>query len=447
MLKISRRTILQGMGAAVGLPFLEAMLPLRLGASIVSAGKDPIRMGFVMFPNGANMEAWMPAATGPLALSETLAPLKNVKDHVLVLSGLMHDKAAAHGDGPGDHARANAVFLTGAHPVKTEGKDIRAGVSIDQFAAQQIGEETRIPSLELGLEKGGNSGNCDSGYSCAYTSSISWRTPTSPMGKEVNPRAVFEKIFGDPGNANAKRHAQARLKEQKSVLDAVSGEAKSLKSKLGTADKDKLDDYLEGVRAIEKQIQADERNAGKMPIPPANFNVPDKPPKDVLEHCRIMMDLMILGFQTNSTRIITLSLANEGSNRTFPALGINEGHHTISHHAKNKDKQDQIKKIDKFYAEQLAYMLEKMAKVKESGGATLLDNVMIVYGSANGDGDRHNHDNLPFLVAGGGGKSIRTGQHVKLQQRVPVCNLFLSMMDRMGVKADQFGDSTGRVSL
>jgi len=446
MLKISRRTVLQGMGAAVGLPFLEAMLPLRLNAS-VAAGKDPIRMGFVMFPNGANMEAWTPAATGPLALSETLAPLKNVKDHILVLSGLMHDKASAHGDGPGDHARANAVFLTGAHPVKTEGKDIRAGVSIDQFAAQQIGEETRIPSMELGLEKGGNSGNCDSGYSCAYTSSISWRSPTAPMGKEVNPRAVFEKIFGDPGNANAKRHAQARLKEQKSVLDAVSSEAKSLKSKLGTADKDKLDDYLEGVRAIEKQIQADERNAGKMPIPPANFSVPDKPPKDTQEHCRIMMDLMILAFQTNSTRIVSFSLANEGSNRTFPNLGISEGHHTISHHAKNKDKQDQIKKIDRFYAEQLAWMLEKMAKVKEGGGTTLLDNVMIVYGSANGDGDRHNHDNLPFLIAGGGGKSIRSGQHVKLQQRVPVCNLFLSMMDRMGVKADQFGDSTGRLAV
>jgi hypothetical protein len=402
-----------------------------------------------MFPNGANMEAWTPASTGPLAaLSETLAPLKNVKDQVLVLSGLMHDKANAHGDGPGDHARANAVFLTGAHPVKTEGKDIRAGISVDQFAAQQIGDESRIPSLELGLEKGGQSGNCDSGYSCAYTSSISWRTPTAPLGKEVNPRAVFEKIFGDPGNANAKRHAQARLKERKSVLDAVLGEARGLRTKLGTADRDKLDDYLEGVRAIEKQIQADERNAGKMPIPPAGFSVPDKPPKDAQEHCRLMMDLMLLAFQTNSTRIVTLSLANEGSNRTFPNLGVNEGHHTISHHAKNREKLDQIKKIDRFYVEQLAYLLEKMAKVKESGGTTLLDNSMIAYGSANGDGDRHNHDNLPFLLCGGGGKSIRSlGQHVKLGQKTPVCNLFLSMLDRMGVKADSFGDSTGRVAV
>jgi hypothetical protein len=439
-MNVSRRTFLAGAGSVIALPYLES---LSFG---LSAGKFPVRMAFVMFPNGANPEAWNPTAVGPLTLSETLSPLKNVKDYITVFTGLAHDKARAHGDGPGDHARANAVFLTGAHPVKTNGSDIKVGVSIDQFAAQQIGDESRLPSLEMGLERGGQSGNCDSGYSCAYSSNVSWRTPTSPMAKEVNPRNIFERLFGDPKKAFADRDHLIEMRQKKSVIDAVLADAKSLRTKLGAADQDKMDDYLEGIRSVEKQIQAAEKEAGKRPMPPAGFKVPEGVPKDMQEHGKVMFDLLAIAFQSNATRIATFVLANEGSDRTFPFLGVNEGHHTLSHHGKNKGKIDQIKKIDLFYVQQFAYLVEKLKSIKEGDG-NLLDNCMIVYGSANGDGDRHNHDNLPVLMAGKGGKTIPGGQHLKMPKETPMCNLFLSMLDRMGVKADKFGDSNGRISL
>jgi hypothetical protein len=442
---LSRRTVLRGIGASLALPAMEAMKPLGLAAA-PAAAKPPLRMAFLFIPNGVNMQYWRPAAEGPLTnLPDTLKPLQNVRDQLLVISGLAHDKARAHGDGPGDHARSNATFLTGAHPYKTDGKDIRVGVSIDQFAAQEIGDETRLPSLELGTESGRQAGGCDSGYSCAYSSNISWRTPTQPMAKEINPRKVFERLFGDPEKVAGERDALAQAAARRSILDVVREDARSLRARLGVSDLHKLDEYLESVRYVEKQIQAAEKNPRKLPPAEDLPDLPEGAPRDTAAHLRLMADLLILAFQTDTTRIATLMFANEGSDRTFPALGVTEGHHSISHHGKNAEKTEQIRKIDHFYVQQLAYLLAKMQDIKEGKG-TLLDNCMLVYGCAISDGDRHNHEDLPVILAGRGGGTIRTGRHLKLNKETPMCNLFVSMLERMGVKAGAFGDSTGKLN-
>lgn len=444
--RLSRRTLLRGAGAAVGVPLLDAMAPPTASAA-VPGGKPPVRMAFLFFPNGANMAHWTPSAVGPLAdLPDTLMPLQGVRDQVLVLTGLAHDKARAHGDGPGDHARSNATFLTGCHPKKTDGKDIQAGISVDQLAAQRIGDDTRLPSLEIGCEGGKQSGGCDSGYSCAYSSNISWRTPTSPMAKEINPRLVFERMFGDPRKVADAREIARRTATRRSVLDLVLADARGLRNRLGAADQGKLDEYLDAVRHIEKRIQAAERDAGKGPPPAAAaMDLPDGVPRDAEKHMRLMMDLLTLTLQTDTTRIATFMLANEGSDRTFPSIGVTEGHHTISHHGKNPDKLEQIRKIDRFYVQQFAYLIEKLKGVKEGRG-TLLDNCMIVYGCAISDGDSHNHGGLPVLLAGRGGGTVKPGRHVRFKQETPMCNLFVSMLDRVGVQADSFGDSNGRLA-
>jgi hypothetical protein len=436
---LSRRAVLRGAGAAVALPFLEAMLPRTLRAA--PAAKAPVRMGFVFFPNGANMEAWRPPKQ-PGVLPETLQPLKAVAAKVNHITGLAHRNGEALGDGAGDHARDSAVYLTGMHPKKTDGKDIQAGVSADQFAARQVGGETKFPSLELGTQNGAQSGNCDSGYSCAYSSNISWRTPSTPMAKEINPRNLFIRLFGDP-NARASEAEVAReATYTRSILDLVIDDSKRLKSRLGFTDQAKLDEYLEGVRAIEKQIQGFDKPAA---APPPSIKLPAGVPSDDQEHLRVMFDLLAAALQTDQTRLFTFMLANSGSNNTFPAIGINEGHHTLSHHAGAKEKQDKIKKIDHFYMQQFAYFLEKLDAVKEERG-TLLDNSMIVYGGAISDGNRHNHDDLPVLLAGKGGGTLATGRFLKFPGQ-PMCNLFLSLFDRMKVKAATFGDGTKRLPL
>ncbi len=434
--RISRRAVLRGMGASVALPWLEAMAPRTLLAAPAAA--VPVRMAFLFVPNGQNMEGWrMPKTPG---LPETLVPLKSVASKVLILGGLAQRGADAQGDGPGDHARDSAAFLTGAHPKKTDGKDIKAGVSADQFAAQQIGAETRLPSLELGTQEGAQSGNCDSGYSCAYSSNISWISPSQAAAKETDPRALFVRLFGDPKARESEQEKAREAFYTKSLLDLVLEDAKGLRGRLGASDQGKLDEYLESVRAIEKQVQGTQAPKA----PPAEVPIPSGRPQDHGEHVRLMMDMIVAAFQTDSTRIASFMLANSGSNRSFPSAGINEGHHTLSHHGSSKDKQDKIRKIDLFYMQQFAHMLERMDKIKEEKG-TLLDNSMIVYGGAISDGDRHNHDDLPILLAGKGGGSIASGRH--LRATGSLCNLFLSMFDRAKVKAVQFGDSTKRLPI
>ncbi len=437
-LKLSRRTLLRGAGTAVALPFLEAMLPRTLLAA--PAAKTPVRMAFVFFPNGCNVESWRQPKTP--GLPETLASLKPVASHMLHITGLKHTNGEGLGDGAGDHARDSAVFLTGAHPKKTDGKDIAAGVSADQFAAQQIGGETRLPSLELGTQNGAQSGNCDSGYSCAYSSNISWRTPSSPMAKEINPRALFIRMFGDPKARSSEAEIAREATYTRSILDMVLEDSKRLKTRIGATDQAKLDEYLEGVRSIEKQVQGVEKLSAAVP---PSMELPTSIPQDHGAHLRLMFDLLAAAFQTDTTRVATFMLANSGSNNTFPSIGVTEGHHTLSHHASAKDKLDKIKKIDTFYVEQFSYFLQKLHAIKEEKG-TVLDNSMIVYGGAISDGNRHNHDDLPVILAGKGGGTIASGRFVKMSGQ-PMCNLFLAMFARAKVKAVGFGDGTRPLAI
>jgi uncharacterized protein DUF1552 len=437
-LQVTRRTVLRGTGAMIGLPFLEAMLPRTLLAA--PAAKAPIRAAFFYTPVGANMDAWRQPKTP--GLPETLEPLKKLAGSVVHIAGLQHRNAEGLGDGAGDHARDGGTYLTGMHPKKTDGKDIQVGPSADQIIAQQIGSETRFPSLELGTDGGAQSGNCDSGYSCAYSSNISWRTASQPNAKETSPRNLFIRLFGDPKARASEAEIAREASYTRSILDMVNEDSKRLRGRLGVSDQQKLDEYLEGLRAIEKQVQGAEKAAA---APPPSIELPSGAPGDHGDHIRLMCEILAAAFQTDSTRVATMMLANSGSNRTFPSLGITEGHHTLSHHAGDKAKQDKIKKIDKYYIELFAGFLEKLNSVKEERG-TLLDNSIIVYGGALSDGNRHNHDDLPVLVAGKGGGTIASGRFLKMQGQ-PMCSLFLSIFDRMKVKAVSFGDANKRSSL
>jgi len=443
---LSRRTVLRGMGTALALPALEAMTPPAAAAAPAATGSAsaaPKRLAFFFVPNGVVPQEWFPKeATGKLQLTPILEPLKNVKDHVTFFSGLKHDKAKANGDGAGDHARSAATFLTGMQARKTAGADIQAGMSADQFAAKQVGDATRFASLELGVEPGRLAGNCDSGYSCAYSNTVSWRSATTPVAKEINPKLVFERLFGDGSAREAAAAKAKRDKYQQSILDFVNEDAKALNAKLGVKDQRKMAEYLDAVREIEKRIEkskADDPRDTKIDYP-----MPAGIPKEYAEHVKLMGDLMILAFQTDMTRISTFMLANEGSNRSYNEIGVREGHHSLSHHGRSETKMAEIAKINKHHMTQFAYVIEKMKGIKEGDG-TLLDNTMMVYGCAIRDGDRHDHRDLPCLLAGGGGGTIKTGgKHVHVSEE-PMCNLFLSLFDRMSVKADRFGDSTGRL--
>jgi hypothetical protein len=437
--RISRRAVLRGLGAAVALPALEAMGPLRAFAGDESS--PPLRMAFMSFPNGVNNTHWFPKDLGrAFVLPKTLASLDSVREDVLVISGLAHDKARANGDGPGDHARSSATLLTGCQARKTDGKDIRAGVSVDQLAAEKIGGRTRLASIELGCEKGAMAGNCDSGYSCAYSSSISWKSPTLPLPKEINPRALFTRLFGDPNQRAAERDRAKQAMYRRSVLDLVSDDARKLDADLGVADRRKLEEYLEAVRSLEKQIQSAEREEARR-LPP--MEAPEGIPAEFPAYVRLMLDLVVLAFQTDTTRIVTFVLANEGSNRTFPWIEVRDGHHSLSHHGGNVEKLEKIQKIDQFYVEQYAYLVRKM-KATPEGERSLLDNSMLFYGGAIGDGNRHNHNELPLLLAGNAQGTIETGRHIRYAKDTPLCNLFLSMLDRVGIREESFGDSTGR---
>jgi len=438
---IPRRRFLKGVGSVVALPMLEAMMPLTALAQSVK--KAPNRMAFMFTVNGVNMDAWTPAAEGAnYDLPFTLEPLANVKDSLLVMTGLTQHNAFALGDGPGDHARSTATWLTGVHCVKTAGDNIHNGVSVDQVAAQQVGGETRFPSLELGCERGAINGDCDSGYSCAYSSNISWHSDTMPMAKEINPRLAFQRLFGGDDAAPGGDAATKDLFKQ-SVLDAVMGDANSLKRQLGTADQQKLDEYFDGVRDIENRIAKMESAQAMHAV--AGVQEPEGIPNSYNEHIQLMTDIMVLAFQADLTRISTFMLANDGSNRSFREIGIPEGHHDISHHAGDPVKLDKKKHIDRFHIQHLAYMLEKMKGIKELDG-TLLDHAMVVFGAGISDGNRHNHDNLPILLAGRGCGTLKTGRHLVYPDGTPLNNLYVSMLGRMNVPIEHLGDSTGKLT-
>ncbi|MBW3623628.1 MAG: DUF1552 domain-containing protein [Armatimonadetes bacterium] len=419
---------------------LDAMAPSIARAA--AAGKSaPVRAAFLFVPNGVNQASWAPEVEGSnFILPPSLEPLKSVRNEIMVLSNLAQNQGRFNE--AGDHARGTSCFLTGVRPVKTEGADIRLGVSVDQVAAQKIGQQTRLPSLELGTVSGKDAGNCDSGYSCAYSSNISWRGPSQPMAKEVNPKLVFERLFGNGDPGEAKRSLTERDMYKKSMLDYVLEDAKSLEKQLGYKDKEKLDEYLYSIRQVEKQVSS-------LPLYSADGKLlsmpkPEGKPQDYAEHIRMMCDLLALAFQGDATRVATFMFGLAGDNRGYRVIGVPEGHHDLSHHGGDKEKLEKIRKIDRYNVTLFAYFIERLRSIKEGEG-TLLDNCMVLYGSELGDGHRHSHNNLPVLLAGKGGGAFQTGRHVKYSPDTPLCNLFLSMLDTLGAKTDTFGDSTGRL--
>jgi Protein of unknown function (DUF1552) len=445
---ISRRTALKGFGTALALPLFDSL------AVSAPAAAAPKRAAFIYVPNGVNMADWTPKGEGALGeLTGILKPLNAFKSHLNVLTGLACDKARANGDGPGDHARAMSAFLTGRQPRKTHGADIRVGISADQHLATAIGDKTKFPSLELGVERGAQAGNCDSGYSCAYSSNLSWRAESTPNAKECDPKAVFDRLFGgnDPKElaaSRAKRDAQ-----NKSVLDFVMEDAKGLNATLGASDQKKLDEYLSSVREVESRIEK-ARQALNAPPPKTNMARPETRDGNYWrdhpqEHIRLMCDLMVIAFQTDLTRVVTLPFANDGSNRSYKMIEVPEGHHDLSHHGSDPKKLEKIAKINTFHTEQFAYLLGRLQAVKEPTGGTLLDSVMVVYGSCIGDGNRHNHDDLPILLAGKGGGTIAGGRHIVYPKRTdtPLMNLYMALFERMGAPARTFGDSTGVLKI
>jgi hypothetical protein len=444
----SRRNFLRGFGTLIALPALEAFTPVAKAISGAAtpgmAGGKPLRMAFIYSPNGKNMTHWRPQNDGAAyGITRALKPLEKLKADFQVISGLSHDKARANGDGGGDHARANATFLTGCQARKTSGADIKVGVSVDQLAADQIGHLTKLPSMELSCDEVRRAGNCDSGYSCSYQFNLAWKSESTPLSPERDPRLAFERLFGAENSSDA---AQAKAKRDyfnKSILDFVQEDTKALQKHLGYTDQQKLDEYLTSVREIERRMTSgDKFKASKRP----EYKVPSGIPSSYKEHIRLMYDLMWLAFQTDSTRIATFMLAHDGSNRSFPEIGVPDAHHGISHHQRNPDRLEKLAKIDEFYSEQFAYFLDKLKSTKEGNG-TLLDNSLIVFGGGISDPDRHNHDDLPVLLAGGGGGALRKGRHLKLKEDVPMTNMYLKMLEIMGVEAKHLGDSTGTLGL
>jgi hypothetical protein len=437
--QLDRRTLLRGLGTAMALPALEAMIP-RAAAAKANASSPPVRLAFVFFPNGAIPGSWAPEGDGSnWELSRTLKPLAPHKEHLTVFSGLTQHHGRANGDGGGDHARCASSFLTGAQPVKTAGANIQVGVSVDQAAAALIGNQTAFPSLELGIERGRNSGNCDSGYSCAYSANVSWKTPSTPMAKEINPKLAFERLFGsqDAVGGRAERDVY-----RKSILDLVAEDAALLRGRLGATDQRKLDEYFTSVRELEQRLKREETRLSEVP----EYDVPAGIPKELEAHIRLMYDVMVLAFQTDSTRISTFMLANAGSNRSYPMVEVKGGHHSLSHHRNDKQKVEDLAKIDTFLVRQFGYFLDRLRSVRE-GDRTLLDNSLILYGSGIADANRHTHHDLPIVVAGGGGGQLETNRLLKYEENTPLNNLFVSMCQMADANLDSLGDSTGPLKL
>jgi hypothetical protein len=445
---LSRRHFLQGLGASIALPAFASLGAPRLlaadgsGSLATTASGAPLRAAFVYFPNGAIPASWWPSGQGKdFQFKRTLEPLAPLKGQVQILGGLDHRTADGGPDGGGDHARGNGTFLTGVRLNKSA-TNVRAGVSIDQVMARRVGHLTRFPSLELACDSGRKAGACDSGYSCAYQYNLAWSSPTTPMPPEANPRHAFERLFGTGSPGQRKANLERRRREQRSILDFAMEDARSMHRRLGAEDSKKLDQFLGGVREIETRIEKTER-FGEVRDPAVD--TPPGIPGDFAEYVQLMFDMLILAFQTDSTRVATLMLAHDGSNRSFDQIGISEGHHDLTHHQNRADWVEKVADIDLWYVRQFARFLEKLQATKDTDGKSLLHNSMIVYGSGNADGNRHTHSNLPVVLAGSGGGTLTPGRYVKHGSK-PLTNLYLSMADRLGLRdVARFGDSVGRL--
>jgi hypothetical protein len=439
--RLPRRTFLKGMGTAIALPMLDAMTPA-LAATRQANVPAPVRLAFVYVPNGIVMKDWTPKAAGKdFELTRILKPLEACREDLFVLSGLDDHNGNALGDGAGDHARAGAAVLTGVHCKKTAGADIQNGISADQVAAQVIGSKTRFPSLEFGCEDSRTVGNCDSGYSCAYTNSISWRSATTPLPPEVNPRMAFERLFGMADYSLDAATRARRARYRKSILDMVRGDTEKLNRSLGQADQRKIDEYLYAVREIEKRIESAEK--GDYELKPT-IDKPAGIPITFPEYARLMFDLQVIAFQADLTRVTTLMIGREGSMRVYPEIDVPDPHHPLTHHRNRSDWIERVTKINCLHTEVFAYFLEKLKATKEGAG-TLLDHSMIVYLSGMSDGNHHLHEDLPVLVAGRGDGSLRPGRHMVYKKGTPMTNLYLTLLDRMGVQPERLGDSTGKL--
>lgn len=434
---LPRRTFLRGMGAAIALPLLDAMVPALSGLSTAaSAAAKPIRrLGFVYIPMGMNPVPWIPAGEGRITeLSPSLSALMPYLDHVTVVTNLEVKNANT----TGNHASANCAFLSCAKAKRTEGNDYELGITVDQIAAQRIGTETPMPSLELGTDLIAQVGNCDNGYACAYMNNLSWSSATTPLPTEADPRAVFERLFGDGGSPDQRR---AELRKRASILDWVLDDMASLRAKLGASDRTKVNEYLDTVREVERRIQRAERQTGESPLP--DLERPANVPASWEEHVKLMCDLQVLALQGDLTRIITFQLAREASTRTYPQIGVPEPHHPISHHTNDAEKLAKLARINAYHVSLFGYLLGKLRSTPDGEG-TLLDHTTYLMGSGIGNPDIHDHTNLPIVVARGG-LGRKGGFHIKYAEPVPLANLHLTLLDHMGVHLDHFVDSTGRI--
>ena len=435
---LPRRSFLKGMGAVIALPMLDAMTPAFAAPRFQAR---PVRLGFTYVPNGITMVDWTPKGTGAgFEFSRVMKPLEPFRQDMLVMSGLAQRNGQALGDGPGDHARAAASYLTGVHPRKTAGADIQNGISVDQVAAQQIGSATRFASLELGCDDSRTIGNCDSGYSCAYTNSLAWRGPATPMPPETNPRLVFERLFGDIDTSLSPEVRARRLMYRRSILDLVNERTTKLASTLGPTDRRKLDEYLTSIREIEQRIEKAEKDmTGLTPT----IDKPTGVPVLYADYVNLMFDLQLIAFQADQTRIVTMMMGREGSMRTYPELGVPDPHHPLTHHRGNPEWIERVTKINTLHMELFAGFIKKMKETPDGEGS-LLDHTIIVYGSGLSDGNRHTHEDLPIAVIGHGG-GFRMGSHIVYPKGTPLTNLFLTVLDRVGVQQETIGDSTGRI--
>jgi len=436
---IGRRAMLRGMGTAMALPLLDAMVPSATALEQGAAARK--RLQVIYTPNGMMMQNWTPATAGEgYALTPILKPLEPYKDKFAVFSNLSHVQAEALGDGAGDHGRCCGGYLTATHVKKTEGADITAGISMDQVVAKQFGEMTQIPSLEIGLEPPSLVGSCDSGYSCAYTNTLSWSNASTPLPVTINPREVFERLFGDGDSLDAKSRL-AQLKRQASILDFVAQDAKRLSHKIGASDKHKLDEYLTSVRDIEKRIQKAEKGGAEATALPA-YARPSGVPDAFEEYAHMMIDLQVLAMQADLTRVSSFMIGREVSGRSYPEIGVPDAHHPLSHHGKDPEKIEKLTKINTLHMAQVAYYLKRMSETKEGNG-NLLDHTLVLAGASLADSNNHDHRGLPVMVAGG---LIKGNRHVEAAKDTPMANLMLSMMDVLGVQVESLGDSSGRLT-
>jgi hypothetical protein len=433
---LPRRTFLRGMGASLALPLLDAMIPAATAATKTAA--LPVRrLGYVFMPMGCDITRWTPPGTdGRLGeLSPILSSLESVKDKITVLTNLELRNAY-----PGSHATSNSAFLSAAKAKHTESSDYYLGTTADQLTAQQIGRDTQLPSLELSMDMLQTTGQCDNGYACVYQNNLSWSSPTTPLPSEAHPRIVFERLFGEGGSLAERR---AALRKRASLLDWISEDVASLKRRLGPADQARVGEYLDTVREVERRIQKAEAGAAETALP--DLDRPLGVPAAYADHARLMFDLQVLALQGDITRVISFQLARETSNRTYPEIGVPDPHHPLSHHGNDPDKIARMAKINAFHVSLFAYFLERL-KATPEGSGSLLDHSLFLYGSGIGDPNVHDHTNLPVIVAGGAAGGMKGGRHLRYDQPVPLANLHLSLMNKVGVNIDSFADSSGRIN-